>query len=68
MIPKKSLFSRSTPQCLRILYSLPTIEIDIQNQGLALRRKAPQRLIFHWEGSRQSLYKNRHWALKSPIE
>ncbi len=33
-------------------YSLPTIEIDIQNQGLALRRKAPQRLIFQWEGSK----------------
>jgi len=32
-------------------YSLPTIEIDIQNQELALRRFAPQRLIFHWEGS-----------------
>jgi|JFJP01.1.fsa_nt_gi hypothetical protein len=32
-------------------YSLPSIKIDIKNQELALRRKAPQRLIFDWEGS-----------------
>ncbi len=39
---------------LRKSYSLPTIEIDIQNQELALRREAPQRVIFHWEGSNHS--------------
>ncbi len=33
-------------------YSLPSVEIDIQNQELAVRREAPQRVIFHWEGSR----------------
>jgi hypothetical protein len=32
-------------------YSLPSIKIDIKTQELALRRLAPQRLIFHWEGS-----------------
>jgi hypothetical protein len=32
-------------------YSLPSIEIDIKTQELALRRGAPQRLISHWEGS-----------------
>ncbi len=32
-------------------YSLPSLKIDIKTQGLALRREAPQRLIFHWEGS-----------------
>jgi len=33
-------------------YSLPTKEIYIKNQELALRRFAPQRVIFHWEGSK----------------
>ena len=33
-------------------YSLPSIKIDIKTQELALRRSAPQRLIFHWEGSK----------------
>jgi predicted transposase YdaD len=32
-------------------YSLPSIKIDIKTQELVLRRSAPQRLIFHWEGS-----------------
>jgi hypothetical protein len=39
------------PSSRFITYSLPTIEIDIKNQELALQRFAPQRLIFHWEGS-----------------
>jgi len=33
------------------IYSLPSIKMDIKNQELALRCEAPQRLIFHWEGS-----------------
>ena len=36
-------------------YSLPSIKIDIKNQELALRRRAPQRLIFRWEGSMTQL-------------
>ncbi len=36
-------------------YSLPSIKIDIKAQELALRRSAPQRLIFHWEGSKYEL-------------
>jgi len=35
-------------------YSLPSIKIDIKNQELALRRFAPQRLIFHWENQKES--------------
>ncbi len=49
-------------------YSLPTIEIDIKNQELALRREAPQRLIFHWEGSNTSgdSYKSSNLFNKPP--
>jgi hypothetical protein len=43
------------PFLLGVSYSLPSIKIAIKNQELALRRFAPQRLIFNWEGSKSQI-------------
>jgi hypothetical protein len=50
-MPQRILHEACDSQEILLVYSLPSIKTDIKTQELALRRGAPQRLIFHWEGS-----------------